>query len=188
MSMFIEEKTTVITNQTTGELTQTTEQKIMRFPKTPDFVMTFTKDLGYMKELTRAEMLTMFGMLQIVNAENEVILNKAIKERICNEYDLSIKSMDVFIHGLKKKEVIVQVGRGIYKLQPNLFGKGRWSDVKKLRMAIEWDFKHKTKRVGVETEYFSEEELLQQQINDLETKKRELEKELANSLLTPKSI
>lgn len=173
--MNITEKNTTITNLETGEFHEQTTETITKFPKTADFVMAFTKDLGYMKELTKGEMLVMFGMLKIVNKENEVILNKAVKERICEEFDIKITSIDVLISGLKKKQIILPKARGIYSLQPNLFGKGKWNDIKKLRMVIEWDFKDMTKRAGLEAEYKTEQEILEEQIKALESQKKLIE-------------
>lgn len=166
-------------NGVTGEIVVSEEitEQIHKFPKTADFVMAFTKDLGYMKHLTKGEMLTLFGLLQIVNNENEIILNMAIKKRISNDFDLSIKSFDVQLSNLKKKKVIIQQDRGVYLLQPNLFGKGKWSDISKMRIGIEWDFKNQTKQMGIELEYKDEKESIQEQIKKLQQKAKELEDE-----------
>ena len=44
--------------------------------------MTFTKDLGYLKNLSKGEIVLFFGLLQIVNNNNEIILNAGIKKRM----------------------------------------------------------------------------------------------------------
>ena len=47
------------------------KEQIINFQKTDDFVMNFTKDLGYMKNLSKGEIVLFFGLLQIVNNNNE---------------------------------------------------------------------------------------------------------------------
>ena len=164
MSNIIQKTHTTNTNPETGEIIETTKEQTIRFPKTEDFVMTFTKELGFMKNLSKGEILLVFGFLKIVNRDNELILNKSIKERIAKEFDLSVKSINPLISNLAKKGVIINKERGIYLLNTFLFGKGSWGDIKELRMNIVWNFKEQTKSVSIEQEYLNEEELLQKQI------------------------
>lgn len=159
----------------TGEITTTEKEQTIRYGKTSDFVMTFTKDLGYMKDLSRGEILVMFGLLQVVNQDNEVILNPSIKKRIATSYDLKINSINQLISNLVKKQMILKTEeRGIYKLNTYLFGKGNWSNIKKQRMYTEWDFKHLTKKTVVEQDYLNEDEILEKQIQELEEKKEQI--------------
>lgn len=159
-------KKTTRTDTKTGEIVE--EEKIINFGKTSDFVMTFTKDLGYMKNLTKGEIVLTFGLLQIVNNNNEIILNKSIKQRICKDYEINLSSFNVMLSNLLKKQIIQQKDRGIYLINTYLFGKGSWGDIKKIRMFIEWDFKEKTKKMMVEQDYLNEEEKLLLQKEKLE--------------------
>jgi hypothetical protein len=155
--MNITQQTTTTTINSVGEIIETEKEQIMNFGKTQDFVMSFTRDLGYMKNLSKGEILVLFGFLQIVNTDNEIILNKSIKKRICKDFDLNISSINVLISNLKKKKVIQskvglngEIERGVYLLNTFLFGKGQWSNIKKQRMYIEWDFKNLKKKVTFE--------------------------------------
>jgi len=180
-------KTVSKTDSDTGEMTIVEKEQTIRYGKTSDFVMTFTKDLGLMKNLSKGEILVMFGLLQIVNQDNEVILNISIKKRIAIEYDLNINSINQLISNLVKKKMILKTGeRAIYKLNTYLFGKGNWSNIKKQRMLTEWDFKTLTKTVMVEQDYLDENEIIEKQIKELEQKKEsillEKQNEKINSL------
>ncbi|MEA3512444.1 MAG: hypothetical protein U9R37_02485 [Campylobacterota bacterium] len=165
----------------TGEIIETDTEQLINYGRTQDFVMSFTKDLGYMKNLSKGEIMVMFGFLQIVNNDNEVVLNQTIKKRICKEYEIKLSSIDSLISGLKKKEMIFQKDRGVYQLNTFLFGKGSWANIKKQRMFIEWDFKSLTKKVMVEQELLTEEEILEKQIiqqqEQLELMKQKKEEE-----------
>ena len=171
-----------ITNAETGEIVETEKEQIINFGRTQDFVMSFTKDLGYLKELSKAEIMVLFGFLQVVNAENEIILNSAIKKRICTEFDININSINVLIANLKKKKVVSvktdvygKAERGVYILNTFLFGKGSWQNIKKQRMFIEWDFKTLTKKMIIEQDMLNETELKNKKIEQLKAEIAKLE-------------
>ena len=148
-----------------GEIIETEKEQIINFQKTDDFIMTFTKDLGYLKNLSKGEIVVFFGLLQIVNNNNEIILNSGIKKRISENFDIKLESINVLLSQLVKKNMIIKTEEmGVYLLNVFLFGKGKWTDIKKMRMLIEWDFKEKKKTVSIEKEYLNEEEILEKQI------------------------
>lgn len=160
-----------------GEIIETEKEQIINFQKTDDFIMTFTKDLGYLKNLSKGEIVVFFGLLQIVNNNNEIILNAGIKKRISENFDIKLESINVLLSQLVKKNMIIKTEEmGVYLLNVFLFGKGKWTDIKKMRMLIEWDFKEKKKTVSIEKEYLNEEEILEKQIKQQE----EILKQLQN--------
>lgn len=160
-----------------GEIIETEKEQIINFNKTDDFIMTFTKDLGYLKNLSKGEIVLFFGLLQIVNNNNEIILNAGIKKRMSENFDIKIESINVLLSQLVKKQMILKTEEmGVYLLNVFLFGKGKWSDIKKMRMLIEWDFKEKKKTVSIEKEYLNENEILEKQIKQQE----EILKQLQN--------
>lgn len=160
-----------------GEIIETEKEQIINFQKTDDFIMTFTKDLGYLKNLSKGEIVVFFGLLQIVNNNNEIILNAGIKKRISENFDIKLESINVLLSQLVKKNMIIKTEEmGVYLLNVFLFGKGKWTDIKKMRMLIEWDFKEKKKTVSIEKEYLNEEEILEKQIQQQE----EILKQLQN--------
>lgn len=168
-------KTTKISE--VGEIIETEKEQIINFQKTDDFIMTFTKDLGYLKNLSKGEIVLFFGLLQIVNNNNEIILNAGIKKRMSENFDIKLESINVLLSQLVKKQMILKTDEmGVYLLNVFLFGKGKWTNIKKMRMLIEWDFKEKKKTVMIEKEYLNEEEILEKQIKQQE----EILKQLQN--------
>ena len=160
-----------------GEIIETEKEQIINIQKTDDFIMTFTKDLGYLKNLSKGEIVVFFGLLQIVNNNNEIILNSGFKKRISENFDIKLESINVLLSQLVKKNMIIKTEEmGVYLLNVFLFGKGKWTDIKKMRMLIEWDFKEKKKTVSIEKEYLNEEEILEKQIKQQE----EILKQLQN--------
>lgn len=160
-----------------GEIIETEKEQIINFQKTDDFIMTFTKDLGYLKNLSKGEIVLFFGLLQIVNNNNEIILNAGIKKRMSENFDIKLESINVLLSQLVKKNMILKTDEmGVYLLNVFLFGKGKWTDIKKMRMLIEWDFKEKKKTVMIEKEYLNDDEILEKQIQQ----QQEILKQLQN--------
>ncbi len=57
---------------------------------------------------------------------------------------MKLESINVLLSQLVKKNMILKTDEmGVYLLNVFLFGKGKWTDIKKMRMLIEWDFKEK---------------------------------------------
>ena len=63
-----------------GEIIETEKEQIINFQKTDDFIMTFTKDLGYLKNLSKGEIVVFFGLLQI--HPNKFIVVFAVKKNV----------------------------------------------------------------------------------------------------------
>ena len=112
-----EEKTTNIIN------TNTNNQK--------DFLYVFTKSLGYLKNLTKSETHTLFGLFGKVTNDNKLYINKGMKQEISKQFDLNFQTVSNAIPSLKKKGILGSLERGVYVLNPQFFGKGSFQDMKK---------------------------------------------------------
>lgn len=173
-------------NSETGEIIPN-NKSCKKFNKMPDFVMCFTEGLGLFKNLSKAEILVTFELLKVVNRDNEIMPVPGLKERIAKNMDLSLNSIDVILFRLKKKNILSQPRdehgkikeRGIYILNPNIFGKNSWATIKKLRMSMEWDFEKLTQKVEFEQENYSPRELLEVELKRHEAEARRIKSELA---------
>lgn len=152
------EQKSVIIDHDSGQVKESKTDQLKKIPATPDFVMAFTRDMGYLRDLTGGASKLLFGLMQVVDRNNEITLNKARKKRISEATGISLSSIDSTLNQLKKKDVILQVERGIYQLNPYLFGKGKWKNINKMRMSIEYNFSTLEKKVEYETEYGEDEE------------------------------
>lgn len=149
----VEQRT--ITNSETGEIVQTERTELLPVLKTPDFVMCFTADITYLQNINGGAAKILFGLLTLVDRNNEITLNKARKDEISHKIGIKPSSFGPLLSQLVKAEVVIkrENAQGIYILNPNFFGKGRFRDIKKLRMLIEYDFQESTKRVAYEQEF-----------------------------------
>lgn len=138
-------------NTETGEVLGSENKTVVsRQPQTPDFTMVFTQDLGYLKNISGGASKLLFGLIKIVDRNNEATLNSSRKKMIADETGLKLNSIDTLLTQLTKKEVIERIDRGIYRLNPFIFGKGSWKNIRSLRMMVEYDFTSGKKRMLTE--------------------------------------
>lgn len=152
--IFSEEITTTTDHQT-GEIISTSRSYATRVEQTPDFVMVFTNDIGFMSDISGGASKLLWGLLRFVDRNNEITLNKARKNEIADMVGIKSASIDALLTQLVKKNVLLkEAGRlGIFTLNPYIFGKGQWKNISKLRTMIEYDFNTGIKRVAYEADY-----------------------------------
>ena len=131
----------------TGELVNDVQKKIVKVPRTPDFVMLFTKHVTFLEQLGKTDNSVLFVILShYVGQENLLFLSPQVRKKIASELSLDISSVNKAIKNLIKKEVIGFDKDEFLRLNPHLFGKGNWEDIRKLRqeLTFEFDFTNNT--------------------------------------------
>ena len=67
-----------------------------------------------------------------------VCLIKPIKECMMQELKMPLNTLNDSIRNLSDSGIIVRKSIGVYQVNPNLFAKGKWEDIVKIRMEIEY--------------------------------------------------
>jgi hypothetical protein len=131
-----------ITDPKTGEVISEEVTAIRsHVPKEPNFIKLYLKDMCKLNDIPKTTNNVLNALLELCNYDNEIVLNSHIKKKIANNLDIKLQSLDNAITKLNKAEFLDRIGRGTYMLNPNIFGKGKWSDVKELQ--ITWDYSNK---------------------------------------------
>ncbi|WP_063657595.1 replication/maintenance protein RepL [Candidatus Arsenophonus triatominarum] len=68
-----------------------------------------------------------------MNYDGQIILNAAVKRMIASLINVKEQSISNSITCLIQKDIMQRIDTGIYVLNPTLFAKGAWGDVRKLR-------------------------------------------------------
>jgi hypothetical protein len=63
---------------------------------------------------------------------------------MAKEIGCSVSRIDHAITDFVKGEVLYRMDTGLYRVNPNLFGRGEWADIAKLRLEITFDCRGKT--------------------------------------------
>ncbi|WP_076419651.1 winged helix-turn-helix domain-containing protein [Colwellia sp. UCD-KL20] len=68
--------------------------------------------------------------------KNTIYLNQQIKVDICNKLGTAYQTMTNALTELKKSQILLYIGTGLYIVNPYYFGKGEWRELKKIRDKI----------------------------------------------------
>lgn len=126
-----------VIDQETGEIIYTKTN--IQFDREPDFVKLYLDCLGVfisnagLNNSLNDMLLAVLKHMTYASQEQIVILNSYIKNAICKETGKSMKRLNQAITIWVKEKVLIRVGRGVYKVNPYIFGRGDWRDISKLR-------------------------------------------------------
>lgn len=107
--------------------------------KEPDFIKVYLEDLSYLKNLPKWTNRILYEILSFMNYENEIILTSYLKDKIARKLDINgQKTIDNSISEFVKTGVLIREARSVFKANPMYFGKGSWSNIKKIRLEISY--------------------------------------------------
>lgn len=123
-------------DQETGEVIQQSSMKSFKVDREPDYIKLYLDDILRLKDLPKSHSSVLMAMLKGMNYYNEIVLIAGTKKRICQQLDVKMDTLNKAIHAMSKSGLIMRVDQGLYAADPNLFGRGKWEDIKKLRLSI----------------------------------------------------
>ncbi len=140
-----EEKTERI-DHSTGEVIEEVNRKVVKKEKTPEFVMLFVGGVDRLSNanLSKSEHQTLAQLLKYtVKSSNLLMIQKETKEMIARDASLEYSTVDQNIRKLVKKNMLIRKNK-LFCLNPDIFGKGDFNEVKKLRhtLQIDYDFEN----------------------------------------------
>lgn len=139
-------KITETLDKDTGEITQISSTSF-QVDKEPEYVKLYMEDIGKLKGLSGKTNEILLEFIRNMGYNNVIPVYKPVKLMIAKKLNLSIHTIDKAVKEFKKKNLLIPLARGIYVADPNLFAKGKWSDIKNLRLVIEYN-KDGTKKLS----------------------------------------
>lgn len=119
-------------------VSQTTKQTYL-MDKEPDFVKLYITDIMKLSNLPKSCNTVLMALLKQANYDNEIVLIKSIREKICKELGIADitfrKAMDEFID----KGILSKKMKGVYVANPFLFARGSWESIRKIRLLVEYN-------------------------------------------------
>jgi DNA-binding Lrp family transcriptional regulator len=133
------EKIESVVNELTGELlsltTETTD--INTIPTEPNYLKLYIDDLGLLKKLSGNEMSVLLEIAATADYSGEVHLVLVTKERIAQAVGVKLQTINNTVVKLDKKGILKRKGTAVYMLNPDLFAKGKWRDIREQRKAFQ---------------------------------------------------
>jgi len=128
-----------IVNQITGELLgQESSVTTKTIEKEPEYIKLYVADLVRLSDIPKGMTSILLALLGGMSYGNIIPAFKPVKLIICEKLGISIDYLNKAIQVFYKKGIFVRAARGMYMADPELFGKGKWQDIKKLRLQIEY--------------------------------------------------
>ena len=147
----------ISTDHETGEVTKVHAQNVSAFEKEPRYVKIYLEDIGRLNGLKPTEQNVVNELVFNMGYNNVVPSYKPVKQGIADKLGISLSAVNSSIQGLYEKGILIRKARGFYIMDPNLFGKGSWKDVSKIKMTIEYNddgtksiSTHVSKQLGID--------------------------------------
>ena len=100
----------------------------------PDYVKIYLDGLEITNDLTGGQSNILFLLAAQAAYDGVVSLTKPRKQRIADMLEGSCRSIDNAITEFVKREILLRVGRAEYELNPHLFAKGSWKEIRERRL------------------------------------------------------
>lgn len=127
------QETEHLTVDENGELIEFNSTKTFSIPNEPAYIKLYIQDVIKLKCLPKGNSAVLYELIKQVDYENEINLNPRIKKRICRNLNMTGASLNNVLSKLIKVGIILRIERGSFLLNPHLFAKGSWTDIKRLR-------------------------------------------------------
>jgi Firmicute plasmid replication protein (RepL) len=132
---------TIAIDVSTGEMLSNQSVKTGSKEVEPNFVKLYLDDIGRLHDLPPYASKLMQALVKTAGYNNIVPMYRPVKELICKDINMKMNTLNKAVQMLAQAGVLISMGqgRGLYMLDPNLFGKGRWEDIKRLRLCVDYD-------------------------------------------------
>jgi len=101
----------------------------------PSYMKLYLQDIAYLHNVNGADPV-INELLKLVTYDGLIVLNAAIKAVIAEKVGMKVSSLGNLLTKLVNHAVLIWKGRGLYEINPYIFGKGKWKDIKARRNAI----------------------------------------------------
>ena len=134
------ETKTIIDHQT-GEILQTEHNQKSFVEREPDYVKLYLQDVARLKDLPQSSSNLMTLIVKSMGYNNLFFAFKPLKEIFCEELNMPMNTLNKQIDNLRKAQILLPIPnkRGCYLVDPNLFARGSWNDIKQLRLVIDYN-------------------------------------------------
>lgn len=144
----VQERSQVIDKETAEIITQSITQTIP-IGQEPNYYKVYMQDLANLHELTPTERQVIEILSSNMSFENLIVVIKPIKDRLCELTGKKYETIKASIQGLVNKGILIREERACYRVNPKYIAKGKWQDIKALRLVI--DYSQKGRQIKLES-------------------------------------
>lgn len=137
---------TTETFKESGEVLKSETIKTFTVKTEPDFIKVYLNTIMFLTDIPQGVGAVLKCILQnsswADNNQQMVIITNPIRAMIAKKLGKSKQYVADSITNLVKGKILYRIGSsrsGCYQVNPHLFGKGRWEDIKKLQLHIDFE-------------------------------------------------
>ena len=136
---------TTTTNQD-GKIEKRTTQRI-RLAQEPNYIKLYLNTLLTFKDLPKQMNVILLELLNIMTFANKatkhggqlIILNTFVKEDIIERLGIKMNTFKKSLTAFCKSGILKRIGNSTYQANPDMFGRGDWTDIKAIRATFDFN-------------------------------------------------
>jgi len=134
----LKEFSSIVVDKATGEILTEESHTLSKYPREPNFVKQYHADVVAMFGLPKICRNVLDLIVASMDYDNRVALFAPMKRDMANVLNVKTQSIEKAILKLNKAKVMSRIDRGMYRVNPYLYGKGEWKDIYKLRLTTNY--------------------------------------------------
>jgi len=133
------EKREIHVDHLSGEITQDKSSiiDIKYSPTEPEYIKLYINDLSKLCSLSNIQHTILLHVAACVGYDGFILLPSGQKERIAKNAQCSVSSVNNAVNFFCKAHILIKEGGGLYELNPELFARGKWRDIRERRQAFQ---------------------------------------------------
>lgn len=143
MPRIIESHETTVIDEN-GKFKESRRNITKRYEDEPEYIKLYLDTVLYISDLPKGYnsiLLAFLNHMSYASVKNNekgqlIYVNSSMKKNIANDLGVSVARLNQALTDFVKGEIFYRVDRGTYQVNPYLFGKGDWQDIKEIRMNI----------------------------------------------------
>jgi hypothetical protein len=146
------QQTTHIVTDFNGEIHKEIQSQTIQVEREPDYVKLYISDILRLKDIPKSGNEILLAMLKRMTYNNDIALYAPVKREIAKELKLKEVTISKAIELFTEKSILLRKDRGLYIINPYFFGRGKWEEIKKIRLQIIYT-KENQDRMILKTEF-----------------------------------
>jgi len=102
-----------------------------------NYIKLYIKHINIIRDLPLGLEGIICELIKCMNYGNKIVVNSHIKREIAESLGKSFNTVNQYITKLVDNKILIREGRGVYYLNPMLYGKGKWKEISELRKKLE---------------------------------------------------
>jgi len=123
----------------TGEVIESKITKLTKLTKEPDYIKLYINAVLAICDLSQSINPVLFELLKHMTYANDcdggqiIYLNSALRKKICETIGISSNRLSHILTKVVKSNILKRIDRGTFAVNPDMFGKGEWKDILKVK-------------------------------------------------------